>query len=426
MLKRLQRKTLIPTQIAGYAATLLVGVTIVMLSVQLYADIRPVLTQQSDVFRNHAVTLNKTVSTLNSLDKQGIYFSDDELADIAAQPFVKNVAPFRSSSFSAYAAISLGPQTLRTDLFFESIPDEYIDVRSDQWHWDTTHSSNQAIPIIIPEDYLNLYNFGFAESQALPVISQGAIESVVFTLRLSGNGRTETFQGHIVGFSGKINTILVPESFLQWANETFGTTHSSNQAIKQSSNQAITHSSNQAIKQSSNPSRLLVEFSDASDARIPAYLEEHGYTVKHDELENSKMLFFFHLAILFVIAVALIIILLSVAFIIMSLNVIVQRNRDLFCNLYAIGYAPRQIARYYQRVVALITVADIVVATALALFIRKIYIAKLATLFTVDGSALPLLVTAALTAALLVGLYALLILRTIRKTVEPSAPRRLP
>lgn len=400
MLKRLQRKTLIPAQIVGYAATLLVGVTIVMLSVQLYADIRPVLTQQSDVFRNHAVTLNKTVSTLNSLDKQGIYFSDDELADIAAQPFVKNVAPFRSSSFSAYAAISLGPQTLRTDLFFESIPDEYIDVRSDQWHWDTTsalsQSSNQAIPIIIPEDYLNLYNFGFAESQALPVISQGAIESVVFSLRLSGRGRTQTFVGHIVGFSGKINTILVPDSFLRWANETFGD------------------------KPSGSPSRLLVEFSDASDARIPAYIESHGYTVKQDELENSKMIFFFHLAILFVIVVALIIIVLSVAFIIMSLNVIVQRNRDLFSNLYNIGYAPRQIARYYQRIVALITVADIAVAAGLALLLRKIYIAKLATLFTIDGSALPLLVTAALTALLLAGLYALLILRTIKKTVEPT------
>jgi hypothetical protein len=398
MLKRLQRKTLIPAQIAGYAATLLVGVTIVMLSVQLYADIRPVLTQQSDIFRNHAVTLNKTVSTLNSLDKRGIYFSDDELADIASQPFVKNVAPFRSSSFSAYAAISLGAQSLRTDLFFESIPDEYIDVRSDQWTWDSV----PVIPIIIPEDYLNLYNFGFAESQALPVISQGAIESVVFSLRLSGRGRTQTFEGHIVGFSGKINTILVPDSFLRWANETFGD------------------------KPSGSPSRLLVEFSDASDARIPAYIESHGYTVKQDELENSKMVFFFRLAILFVIVVALIIIVLSVAFIIMSLNVIVQRNRDLFCNLYNIGYAPRQIARYYQRIVALITVADIAMATALALFLRKIYIAKLATLFTIDGSALPLLLTALLLAALLVVLYALLILRTIRKTVEPSAPPRLP
>lgn len=392
MLRRLQRRTLIPAQIAGYAATLLVGVTIVMLSVQLYADIRPVLTQQSDVFRNHAVTLNKTVSTLNSLNKEGIYFSDAELAELAAQPFVKNLAPFRSSSFSAYAAISLGPQALRTDLFFESIPDEYIDVRSDQWRWD---SAAAFIPIIIPEDYLNLYNFGFAESQALPVISQGAVESVVFSLRLSGNGRTQAFEGHIVGFSGKINTILVPESFLRWANETFGD------------------------RQSGNPSRLLMEFSDASDARIPAYIESHGYTVKQDELENSKMVFFFRLAILFVIAVALIIIVLSVAFIIMSLNVIVQKNRELFVNLYNIGYVPRQIARYYQRMVALITIADIAVAAGLALLLRGIYIRKLSTLFTIDGSALPLLATAFVTDLLLVGLYAFLILRTIRKTVEP-------
>lgn len=397
MLKHLQRKTLIPAQIAGYAATLLVGVTIVMLSVQLYADIRPVLTQQTDVFRNHAVTLNKTVSTLNTLNKQGIYFSDAELANIQAQPFVKNVARFRSSSFQAYASISLGPQALRTDLFFESIPDEYIDVRSDQWRWDTTLSDYQDIPIIIPEDYLNLYNFGFAESQALPVISQGAIEQVVFSLRLTGNGRQQTFQGHIVGFSGKINTILVPEAFLLWANQEFGS------------------------PDGGNTSRLLVEFSDASDERIPAFVEEHGYNIKQDELENSKMVFFFRLAIVFVIAVALIIILLSVAFIIMSLNLIVQKNRDLFMNLYNIGYSPRQIARYYQRTVGLITVADIAVAVALAIVLRNIYIGKLSTLFTIDGSALPLVLTALVLAVLLVVAYSLIILRTIRTTVEPTA-----
>jgi hypothetical protein len=274
------------------------------------------------------------------------------------------------------------------------VPDRYIDVRSEDWRWDST---SNFLPVIIPEDYLSLYNFGFAESQALPVLSKGTIEQVSFTVDLAGHGRSRSFRSRIVGFSGKINTILVPDSFLRWANETFGD------------------------KPSGSPSRLLVEFSDASDARIPAYIESHGYTVKQDELENSKMIFFFHLAILFVIVVALIIIVLSVAFIIMSLNVIVQRNRDLFCNLYNIGYAPRQIARYYQRIVALITVADIAVAAGLALLLRKIYIAKLATLFTIDGSALPLLVTAALTALLLAGLYPLLILRTIRRTVEPTA-----
>ena len=394
MLRRLQRKTLIPAQIAGYAATLLVGVTIVMLSVQLYSDIKPVLTQQTDVFRNHAVTLNKTVSVLNSLNKAGIYFDDDEIASIQKQPFVKNVARFHSSTFNASASIDLGQQAIRTDLFFESIPDKYIDVESDEWVWDST---SDFIPIIIPEDYLNLYNFGFAESKALPVISQGTIEQVVFTIHLYGNNRQRTFKSHVVGFSGKINTILAPEDFVIWANEEFGGSDSCN------------------------TSRLLVEFADASDERIPAFIEDNGYKIKQDELENSKMVFFFRLAIVFVIAVALIIILLSVAFIIMSLNLIIQKNRDLFTNLYGIGYSPRQIARYYQLIVSIITLADIGVAIGLAIVLRIIYVSMMAKIFTIEGSVMPLVVTAVAVAAVLVVVYNFIILRTIRRTVEPTA-----
>lgn len=399
MLKRLQKKTLIPAQIAGYAATLLVGVTIVMLSVQLYSDIKPVLTQQTDVFKNHAVTLNKTINTLNSLSRASIYFDDEEIDLIKEQPFVKNVARFHSSSFQSSASINLGQQAIRTDLFFESIPDQYIDVESDEWVWDSTSG---FIPIIIPEDYLNLYNFGFAESKAMPVISQSTIEQVVFTIHIYGNDRQCTFKSHVVGFSGKINTILAPEAFVKWANEEFGSADSSN------------------------TSRLLVEFSDASDERIPAFIEDNGYNIKQDELENSKMVFFFRLAVVFVIFVALIIILLSVAFIIMSLNLIVQKNRDLFVNLYNIGYSPRQIARYYQRIVGLITVVDIAVAIGLSIFLRHLYVNRLATLFSIEGSVLPLVATAVLLAALLVVAYSLIILRTIRRTVEPKMPSRLP
>ena len=393
MLRRLQRKTLIPAQIAGYAATLLVGVTIVMLSVQLYSDIKPVLTQQTDIFRNHAVTVSKTVSTLNTLNKQGIYFTDDEIASILEQPFVKNVARFNSSSFQSTASISFGQQTIRTDLFFESIPDPYIDVESNEWAWDSTSG---FIPIIIPEDYLNLYNFGFAESQALPVVSQGAVEQINFTISLYGKGRQRSFKSHVVGFSGKINTILAPEAFLLWANNEFGSADGGN------------------------TSRILIEFADASDERIPAFIEQNNYNIKQDELENSKMVFFFRLAILFVIIVALIIILLSVAFIIMSLNLIVQRNRDLFVNLYSIGYSPRRIARFYQQTVSLITLADIAVAIIVAILLRGFYVDILSTMFHIEGSVIPIVATAVALAAILVVVYNIIILRTIRSTVEPT------
>lgn len=392
MLSRLQRRTLIPAQIAGYAATLLVGAAIALLACQLYADLRPVLTQQTDVFRDHAVTLSKNVGALQSLSKRGIYFTDREIDEIESQPFVKHVARFTSSTFHARASIALGGQGISTDLFFEGVPDRYIDVESDRWVWNP---DNDFIPVIIPEDYLSLYNFGFAESQALPVVSKGTVERVSFTVQLAGNGRQRTFRSRIVGFSGKINTILAPEEFIRWANGEFG----------ESRRNA--------------PSRLLVELADASDERLPAFIEEHNYNIKRDELESSKMVFFFRMAMAAVLAVALIIIVLSVAFIIMSLNVIVQKNRTLFVNLYLIGYSPRRIGRFYRVTVSVVTVTVMAAAVAVALLVRHLYVARLSSVFHIEGSVMPLVLAAALLTVALVTAYRLIIQRTIRSTVDP-------
>ena len=167
MLRKLQRKTLIPAQIAGYIATLLVGVAIVMLAIQAYSDLRPLLTQQTDVFKAHTVTVSKNVTMFKTANKEGIYFDDKELTSLSSQPFVKEVAKFTSAQFNTEASISFAGQTMRTDFFFESIPDKYLDVQSDDWRWDST---GNFLPLVIPEDYLNLYNFGFAESQSLPVV----------------------------------------------------------------------------------------------------------------------------------------------------------------------------------------------------------------------------------------------------------------
>lgn len=391
MLSKLQRKTLIPAQIAGYIITLLIGVAIVLLTFQLYDDLKPLLTQQTDVFKAHTVTVSKNVTIFKTANKEGIYFNDDELKDIQEQKFVNKVAKFTSASFSTSASINLGSGgKMSTDLFFESVPDEYIDVVSDKWKWDST---SNFLPIIIPEDYLNLYNFGFAESQSLPVISQGSIEQISFNIHVWGNGKRRDFESRIVGFSNKINSILVPNDFLQWANQEFG----------------------KAEKQRN--SRILVEFSDATDENIPAYFESNGLDINQNELESSKMAFFFKMAMLFVFAVAAIIILLSMAFIIMSLNLIVQKNKELFVNLYNIGYSPKQIARFYQIVVSAITVADILLSAILANCIRNIYVSRLSSVFKTAGGSGTVWITAAVLCLILLVVYNILIRRTISRTV---------
>jgi hypothetical protein len=120
----------------------------------------------------------------------------------------------------------------------------------------------------------------------------------------------------------------------------------------------------------------------------------------------------------FVIVIAAIIIVLSMAFIIMSLNIIIQKNRDLFVNLYNIGYSTRRIARFYQIVVSAITLADMLVAVIVALRIRAMYIDKLASLFQTTSTTGPILISAAALTLLFLIIYNWLIHRNIAKTVE--------
>ena len=398
MISKLQRKTLIPAQIVGYAFTLLVGVAIVLLTFQLYTDVKPLLTQQPGVFKAHTVTVSKNISIKKSLNKESVYFTDEQLEEIESQTFVKKISKFRSSSFSvsAYISISNG-QRFSTELFFESVPDDYLDVDSEAWSWDSTST---FLPIVIPEDYLSLYNFGFAESQSLPVVSQNSLEQIKFTIRINGNGRYRQYDSRIVGFSGKINSILVPESFLKWANERYGT------------------------GDDGRCSRLLIEFSDASDSRITPFFEHNNLNVNKNDLEQSKMAFFIRFGLLFLFVIAVIIIVLSMAFIVMSLNLIVQKNRDLFINLYNIGYTPAAIAKFYQYVISCITVVDLILAVVIALRVRVFYMARLSTMFEPTSTVKPILIAAALLVVILLVVYNFLIRRTIRMTVAGSSKKR--
>lgn len=147
-------------------------------------------------------------------------FSKDEIKDLKAQPFTKGVGAFTPSLFKVSAGLGMQEAGIRlsTEMFFESVPDEYVDVSLDKWHFD---EDTRIIPIIVPRNYLNLYNFGFAQSRSLPKLSEGLMSLVQMDIMMRGNGRVEQYKGNIVGFSNRLNTILVPQSFMDWANKNF-------------------------------------------------------------------------------------------------------------------------------------------------------------------------------------------------------------
>ena len=55
-----------------------------------------------------------------------------------------------------------------------------VDVNLDKWEFD---EYERVVPIIIPRNYLNLYNFGFAQSRSLPQLSEGVMGMVNLDIR---------------------------------------------------------------------------------------------------------------------------------------------------------------------------------------------------------------------------------------------------
>ena len=396
MLIKLQKKTLVKIQLIGYILTLFIGVFIVLTTLQLYQDVKPLLSEQTDVFSDKSAVISKEVSVFKSVNKDRIYFSSKEIEELKEQPFIKDVSVFNNADFriKAYSNQSENIPLFQTDLFFESIPDAYIDVKTEDWIWN---ENDEVVPIIIPENYLKLYNFGFAESQGLPVLSKNTISQITFNLKVIGNFNSEVYKSRIVGFSNKINSILVPETFLEYANNKFGRS------------------------KKSRISRLLVTFNNPTDERILQFFNENNYSINKDKLEFSKLSFFFNSALVFVIAVALIILVLSIAFILLSFNLIIQKNKAMISNLGAIGYSYKSISKFYQVVISLATVIAIVPAIILGIVVRKIYLERLESLFEFSESNSFILILGVAILLVLCLSYSFIILRKMKAIVLPKS-----
>lgn len=238
-------------------------------------------------------------------------------------------------------------------MFFESVPENFVDVSSEQWHFEP---GDKIIPVIIPRDYLNLYNFGYAPSSNMPTLSEGMIEKVGFDLYLSGNGKREVFRGKIVGFSSRLNTILVPESFMRWSNSMLGTGGKPQ------------------------PSRLILQVTNPADQRIAAYIQEHHYQIAGDKLDSSKVNWMLRLLVTIVMGIGVIICGLAFYVLVLSIFLLLQRNRQAVTNLLSIGYTAQNIALPYQLIVFSTNLLSALTAMGIMAVIRHIYMRYLVLL----------------------------------------------
>lgn len=345
---KLLRRHISMAQLAGFFLANLLGMVIVLLSVQFYNDVLPVFTEGDSFMKKDFVIVSKKVSTLGSFVGKNRTFSQGDVDEIKQQRFTKTVGYFTSSQFNVSAGIKLEQVGLQmsTALFFESVPDEYVDVSLEKWHFE---SDEKTIPIIIPRNYLNLYNFGFAQSRGLPQISEGVMGMISLDVRISGNGKRETYKGKIVGFSNRLNTILVPESFMQWANNEYA--------------------QNERVE----PSRLIVEVENPADDNIARFFKDKGYDTEDNKLDTGKTVWFLKLIVGIVLTVGLLISILSFYILMLSIYLLMQKNTTKLENLLLIGYSPVQVALPYQLLTMGMNAVILLLSVGAVMAIRSYY-----------------------------------------------------
>ena len=315
---QLLRKHISIFELAIFFIANLIGMTVILSGVQLYSDLKPVLMGENSLIGADYVVINHSVERVGINSET---FSDDDIAAIVELESVNSVGGFTSSKFEVDGSIVFNGRRLSTMLFFESVPDEFVDVESRDLAFvvgDTT------IPIILPRNYLNLYNFGFSSTQNLPQITEDMIKSVSLGLRLSGNGMSDDYTGRIVGFSDRINTILVPNEFLQWANDYY------------------------ADVDTGDATRLILEVNNPSDPTLLAHIKECNYVIENKPSESSKALVILKVCVAIVIAIGLIFCVLSLIILTLSIYLLLQKNITTLENLVLIGHTPRRVAMPYK------------------------------------------------------------------------------
>ena len=362
---KLLRQHISLPQFAGFSLANLFGMLIVLLGYQFYSDVLPVFTQGDSFMGSDYLIVSKKISIGSTLGGNSTQFIESEIGDIASQPFTKKAARFTSTEYKVDAHMGIdGVQVLSSEIFFESVPDGFLDVTLEQWKWS---EGDTTVPIVLPRSYINMYNFGFAQTHSLPKISDGLMGMIDFRISIHGNGKQGEYKGKVIGLSNRLNSILVPQAFMDWSNKTY------------------------APEETSLPSRLIVEVDNPTDERIAHYISDCGYEVEDNKLQAEKTTYFLRVVVMLVMSVGLIISLLSFYILMLSIYLLVQKNTSKLENLMLIGYSPSQVARPYQLLTLALNVLVLAIVLAAVSLLRGGYMDMLQTLYPNidDGSLLP-------------------------------------
>jgi hypothetical protein len=353
---------------------LCIALLLVLSAVQLQSDYSELLhgkTNQDSVANFLVIS-----KQLNSKNVNNATLSQADIDDIKKQPFTEAVGVLTANRFKVSAQSISERIPFYTDMFFESVPDEFIDVQSSDWKWT---EQSTYIPMIVPNSFLDMYNFGFATSQNLPQLSQELVKNLPVQLNLqTPNGIVKTY-GKVVGFSDRISSVLVPQNCMDWANAHFGTGNNAGAV-----------------------SRIVIKTKDDGNPALLDYLNQHGLSTDTDKTRFSRYRKIVNVVVVSSWVTGMMMLLFALLVFVLFIQLTIASCKAEIELLITLGTSPKQLRKFLIRQFfpsnIVIIVVVLAILSALQLFVQHmlveqhIFLSAYLSVYTIAAAILILLV----------------------------------
>ena len=309
--------------------------------------------ENSEMLSKNTIVIQKKVTSGPLLGLNNPEFSDEQIDEVRSMEFVESCDPIRSNTFDVVLSIDdpLIP-AFNSNIFVQSVHEDYLDVKTDHWDWD---EGSKTLPIIMPRDFLMMMN-NFLSASNIPQLSDDLVLDLKIDLIIGPRNYRETIHARIVGFTNELSSILVPEYFLNWANQKYGE------------------------KEKEVISQLVVKSKDGQFGLLENYLEENEFESKKSQLLIAKLKSTLGVLLTIISTISLLAVFLSMLVLIQYLQLIITKNDYEIRTLLRLGHAPNQLIKvflkYFMSLFSVATVLSLLLFIPAKYYLQQIFISN--------------------------------------------------
>lgn len=292
-----------------------IGVLLLLASLQMFINIQGLM-KKASIRKNGFDYISVTKIITNDNMGKDNRFTPAEIEELKKQPFVDDAAPLISNRFKVIASAG-DAIPFSSDVFLEALDNNFIDTVPPNFKWT---EGQIKVPIIFSSDFLEMYNV-FAPSYGLPQMSQATASNVTISLYCEGKLGQEVFHANIVAFSDRVNSLLAPKEFIDWANKTL------------------------EGAEEKKATRVYLKTKDANSGELLQFLDSKQYRVNKDKTAFGRGKQVLQGVVTALGLFGVLVVILALMLFSFYLQLVVARSKDSLQLLITLGYSPSWISK---------------------------------------------------------------------------------